>query len=186
MRCEWCGLDFTGRADAKFCSGRCRVASHRRGGGPPDELTSRPRWVVHQGKVPRTPFGAAASSTNAQTWRDHATATAALAGSDGQLDGLGFVLTGDGIACIDLDHCLTDGSLDGWAAEIVARCPGTYIEVSLSGTGLHIFGYATVGHGRRGEQVEVYDRGRYICITGRCYRGAPRRLSDISGVTATI
>lgn len=29
--CEWCTETFLGRGDARFCSARCRVASHRAG-----------------------------------------------------------------------------------------------------------------------------------------------------------
>jgi hypothetical protein len=28
-RCQWCGQPFAGRADARYCSARCRVAAHR-------------------------------------------------------------------------------------------------------------------------------------------------------------
>ena len=101
-------------------------------------------------------------------------------------DGLGFVLNGDGIACIDLDHCITDGVLAPWAQAIVDQCHGTYIEVSLSGTGLHIFGYANVGTGRNLGGVEVYDRGRYIAVTGRRWRRAPLQLSNISVVVNSL
>jgi len=106
--------------------------------------------------------------------------------TDKRRDGVGFVLNGDGIAAIDLDHCVTDEGLEPWAADIVARCAGTYIELSPSGTGLHIFGYATVGHGRRGVGVEVYDRGRYFTVTGNVWGSAPRRLADISAVVDSI
>ena len=102
------------------------------------------------------------------------------------MDGVGFVLNGDGVACIDLDDCLHDGVLDDWAADIVARCPRTYIEISPSGRGLHIFGYATVGKGRNLGGVEVYDRGRYICVTGQRFGDFPRRLSDISAAVAAL
>ncbi|GGV37174.1 hypothetical protein GCM10010293_40880 [Streptomyces griseoflavus] len=88
--------------------------------------------------------------------------------------------------CIDLDHALHGGVLAGWAREIVDRVPRTYIEVSPSGTGLHIWGYGTVGRGRRirrGEAcVEVYDRGRYITMTGKPFEGAPSSLADLSKV----
>ena len=182
--CQVCATELHGRSDAKFCSVTCRVHAHRRSDGPPAELTTRDRWVCHKQKVPCVPFGAFASSTNPETWRDHATAVSAAAAQN--IDGIGFVLNGDGIACIDLDDCLHDGVLADWAREIVDQCPRTYIEVSPSGRGLHIFGYATVGKGRRGSRVEVYDRGRYICITGRRFEGFPKRLAPIQGLIDAI
>ena len=93
---------------------------------------------------------------------------------------------GDGVACIDLDHCLRDGVLAEWAAPIVEACRGTYIEVSPSGDGLHIFGFAVVGQGRRRAGVEVYDRGRYMTVTKRRFRRAPLVLRDISEVVASL
>jgi primase-polymerase (primpol)-like protein len=188
MRCESCGDEFYARRDARYCSSRCRVAAHRASDGPPAELTTRPRWVAHKQKAPRVPFGGFASSTDPTTWRDYATATSAVAAGPrgGNMDGVGFVLNGDGIACIDLDDCLDGDTLAPWAQEIVDRCPRTFIEVSPSGRGLHIWGYAEVGKGRRSGGVEVYDRGRYICVTGRRFAGSSRRLSDISSVVATL
>jgi len=44
----------------------------------------------------------------------------------------GFVL-GDGLVGIDLDDCITNGRIAGWALEVV-RALGTYAEVSPSGT----------------------------------------------------
>lgn len=186
MRCESCACEFHARAGARFCSGRCRVRAHRARVNPiPRELLDRDRWVTHRAKVPVTPFGRVASSTDPSTWRDYATAAAAVAA--GGVDGVGFVLDGDGIACIDLDHCIReDGTLEEWAADIVAACPATYVEVSPSGTGLHVFGLAHVGKGRRSGGVEVYDRGRYMTVTGRRWASAPCRLSDISAVVASL
>jgi primase-polymerase (primpol)-like protein len=180
MTCEVCGANFAARADARFCSGRCRVAAHRRPGLPAD-LISRPRWVRHRAKVPMTLAGRHASTTDPTTWASYADA----AGSDVG-DGLGFVFNGDGIAGIDLDHCLTDGVLDSWAQAILDRCPRTYVEVSPSGTGLHIFGRAHVGAGRRSGGVEVYDRGRYFTVTGRHFGKPSRKLADITGLIASL
>ena len=141
----------------------------------------RPRWIRHRAKVPKTVQGLAASSTDERTWSSFEAASMSRVG-----DGLGFVLNGDGIACVDLDHCITDGVLEPWAQEILDRTPATYVEVSPSGTGLHIFGFATVGAGRRMGNVEFYDRGRYMTVTGKRWGKAPRDLVDISGLIASL
>lgn len=174
MRCAWCLSDFAGRADARYCSGRCRVAAHR--AEVPAELKRRERWLRHDSKRPITVTGAPASSTNCRTWTTYDRADSSSVG-----DGLGFAL-GDGVACIDLDHCLTDGVLADWAEPIVAACRGTYMEVSPSGEGLHIFGLAEVGQGHRRNGVEVYDRGRYMTVTKRRFRRAPLVLRDLQAV----
>lgn len=187
MTCASCGQDFQARTGARTCSTRCRVQAHRqakRSRKVPVEMTSRDCWVTHRRKVPLTVHGRPASSTNPDTWSDFVSATQAA--QDLQLDGVGFVLDGCGIAAIDLDDCLHDGILEPWAANIVADCPGTYVEVSPSGRGLHIFGLATVGRGRRLGQVEVYDRGRYMTVTGQVWEDRPIRLTDFSQAVSSL
>lgn len=187
MPCTWCGEPIAksgarGRT-ARYCSGRCRVAAHRFRARVPAELTSEDRWVRHSRKRPITPAGRAASSTNSRTWTSLADVDASTAG-----DGIGFVLSGDGIACIDIDHCLRpDGSLEPWASRLLRDVPPTWIEVSPSRTGLHVWGIATVGAGRmltmpNGGGVEVYDRGRYITVTRNPYGKCPRTLADLTDV----
>lgn len=188
-RCEHCdgAMPLLSRpALARFCTGRCRVAAHRARRRVPSELTSRDRWVRRSArKVPLTTYGKAASSTDPATWCSYRDAIASRAGV-----GVGFVLNGDGIACIDLDHCLTDGVVAPWAQAILERLPATYIEVSPSGDGLHVFGHATVGRGRRvrveGGRAEIYDRGRYITVTRDRFNDSPARLADISEVIASL
>lgn len=188
MPCSWCGdrvLRNGARGpSARYCSSRCRVAAHRDRKRLPAELVAEDRWVRRDGKRPITPAGRPASSTDARTWSPLAAADAPSARGDG----LGFVLNGDGIACIDIDHCVrADGSLEPWAARLLRRVPPTWIEVSPSGTGLHVWGLATVGAGRvikmsNGIGVEVYDRGRYITVTRRPFGRCPRVLADIAAV----
>lgn len=188
--CAHCGapLPRSGRGrPPRYCSPRHRVAAHRlKHSEPafPAELTARDRWVRRgPGKRPVTADGAAASSTDPSTWAPHA----AVAGGGAPL---GFVLNGDGIVCVDLDHCVTDGALAPWAAAILASCPSTYTEVSSSGTGLHIWGYGSVDKGRRirhadGAHIEVYGTGRYIAL-GTRHASAPLELADLTEVIDSL
>ncbi|MET8960954.1 DNA primase [Streptomyces sp. NPDC004074] len=190
--CEWCAGDMplTARAHARFCSTRCRMASHRaaKADAIPDELRIRDRWVRHSAtKVPLTTASKAASSTDPRTWTSYGEASASAVGV-----GRGFVLNGDGIACIDLDHALNaDGTPKPWAADVLRQAGATYVEVSASGEGLHVFGYADVRQGRRirregGYAVEIYGDGRFIAMTGRRFQSAPSTLSDISALVAGL
>lgn len=115
--------------------------------------------------MPLTIAGLAASSTNPDTWSDYQAAIDSKIG-----DGPGFVLNGDGIVCIDLDHCY-NGELAPEAQAILDQLPETYVEISPSGTGIHIWGFANLEKGRRfsrnGQSVEIYPSGRYITITGQ-------------------
>ncbi|WP_436788225.1 bifunctional DNA primase/polymerase [Yinghuangia sp. YIM S10712] len=180
------------RRDAQFCSGACRMAvcraraAARRDAGPelPQELTARRRWVRRNAaKVPLTPAGRAASSTDRATWSTFAAVSTSTAG-----EGVGFVLAdGDGIVCVDLDHCVDGrGMLAPWAAKVLRTLPASFTEVSPSGTGLHVWLRSPSRPGRRvrragGYAVEVYARGRYIAMTGRRHPGTPLSLAEVDG-----
>lgn len=148
----------------RFCSTRCRVAAHRAGRTLPRELTERARWVRYAAKRPVTLDGRPASSTDPSTWSSYGEARRSAVG-----DGLGFVL-GDGIACLDLDHCLINGRPTPAAQAILDRVPDAYVEVSPSGDGLHVWGRAPEQSGRRRGWVEAYSTGRYITVTDTVFR----------------
>lgn len=183
-------LPIMARSHARTCSPRCRKAlSRAKATSLPVELTTRDRWIRRSAtKVPLTTAGMAASSTNPRTWSAYTDAVASSAGV-----GLGFVLSDvDDVVCIDLDHCLApDGTLTPWAADIVNRAGATYIEVSPSGDGVHIFGFADVRQGRRirradGYSVEVYSHGRYIAMTGRRFQNAPSSLNNVNALVKAL
>lgn len=180
--CEHCGASLRLlREGARFCSSNCRLKAHRaarRAGQLPTEMTEQDRFVRYTStKRPITIAGRSASSTNADTWSTFAAASASTKG-----EGVGYVL-GAGIGCIDLDHCLTDGTVAAWAQAVIDANPGTYIEISRSGEGLHIFGHLDEGAGRNvrdGERaIEVYSVGRYIALTGNRFGSAPLRLAAL-------
>ncbi|MFE2747328.1 bifunctional DNA primase/polymerase [Streptomyces scopuliridis] len=183
--CEHCSnpLRITARRHARFCSPRCRAAAHRARRTVPAELTSRPRWIRHTArKVPIAVDGGTASSTDPSTWSRYRDAAASSAGA-----GLGFVLDGDGLVCLDLDHCIgPDGEVAGWAQSILDAAGDTWVEVSRSGDGLHIWGRGELQSGRRitvnGGSVELYGTGRYIAVTGRTHGDTPRRLGELQHV----
>jgi primase-polymerase (primpol)-like protein len=190
-RCEHCEERLGARHahHARYCSTRCRVAAHRarrRAVDPvPEAMTRRRQWVRHtESKLPLVADAGrrAASSTDPETWRSYSAAKRSRAGV-----GIGFVLSGsDRLVCIDLDHAIADGQVLPWARAILDRCPATYVELSPSGTGLHVWGYGPVGRGRkirRGEEaIEIYGWGRYITVTGKPLDGAPSKLADLSKV----
>jgi primase-polymerase (primpol)-like protein len=176
------------RQHARYCDTRCRSKAFRaqKNDATPRELTIRDRWIRRSAtKVPVTIGGMPASSTDPRTWSTHKDAAASTASV-----GLGFVLSDeDDIVCLDLDHCLNPltGRLAPWAAAIIRDAGATYVEVSPSGDGLHIWGRADVRQGRKlrrpdGTAVEIYGTGRYIAMTGRRHGNAPSLLADVSEV----
>jgi primase-polymerase (primpol)-like protein len=136
-------------------------------------------------KVPLTTAGCAASSTNRTTWTTYSAASRSSVGV-----GLGFVLDGDGIVCVDLDNCVANGHVAEWAQRILDRMPGTFVEFSQSGKGMHVFGFADGVRGRvvkvPGGKIEVYGWGRYVAVTGNRLAGTPCKLADISEAVASF
>ena len=157
-----------------YCSTRCRVAAHR--GSIPIELRESDRWVrwtpaVRGGrktKVPLQPDGQAASTTDPGTWSRYAQVRAHSR--------KGFVL-GGGIGCIDLDHCLVDGTPTDAARRFLDSLPETYTEISPSGDGLHLWFRMPEAPGTKrtvdGLSVETYSVSRYITVTGNRFGRCP-------------
>ena len=86
--------------------------------------------------------------------------------------GVSFVLSDkDPFFCIDIDDCLLPDR-SGWSAtamEILSQFPGAAVEVSGSGTGLHLFGSGICPpHGCRNSalKIELYTEKRAIALTG--------------------
>lgn len=181
--CEHCGnpMPTLARSHARYCSNRCRTAACRARNPIPAELRSRPRWVRYSArKVPLRLDASPASSTDPTTWSTYPSAARSNTGA-----GLGFVLNGDGLVCLDLDHCLDGETLTPFAAELLSAAGSTYVEVSPSGQGLHVWGYGHIEHGRRLSGVECYGTGRYITVTGKRY-GATSSLADLSEVLVSL
>lgn len=144
-------------------------------------MIGRARWVRRDGKRPLTVDGAPASSTNPATWAPLRRVLASQAGF-----GVGFML-GGGIGCLDLDHCLDgSGRLSGLARRVLDACPETYVEVSPSGTGLHVFGRLPEGPGRKLPGVEIYSRARFMTVTARPYVGSAAVLGDLTEVAREL
>ncbi|MEU3124397.1 bifunctional DNA primase/polymerase [Streptomyces albidoflavus] len=188
--CEQCGgpMPIMARAHAVTCSPRCRKARSRARRTVPAELAHRPRWVRRtSAKVPVAVDGTVASSTDPETWSTYRAASDSTAGA-----GLGFVLDGDGVVCLDLDHALDDqGDALPWAQRILDAAAGTWVERSVSGEGLHVWGTGALPRGRRitvddGGSVELYGDGRYIAVTGDTWGDTPRRLGDLRHVIDSL
>lgn len=141
------------------------------------------KWATRNGKRTKIPFnansGAAASSTNPDTWGSYEDAITALRAGTGY-DGLGFVL-GGGFVGLDIDHCTNDEGM--FQSEVVSLVEslGSYTEVSPSGDGLHVIfkgGDWKHGSGRKGS-YELYASDRYFTVTGDCLM-FPNSLSPVN------
>jgi len=153
----------------------------------PAELTALLNWVISgPEKIPyNAATGCRASPTDPADWGTFAAAVAAAAERPGWLPGVALT-TDAGITCIDLDGCRDPetGEIAASAMRTVARFrPFAYIEVSRSGTGLHIFLRGTLPPGgRRRGKIEAYDNDRYLVVTSNVFGSAPfvDRTADLA------
>jgi len=132
-------------------------------------------WVPRAGK---RPYG---KSNDASTWLTFDEAVRRGKGN------VCFALDGDGLVALDLDDCIDeDGVLHPNARKIIDLCL-SYTEVSLSGHGLHIFGYAKLPFtGRKKGVLEIYGANRFIAVTGNVFEDR-HELKDIqAGVDVLI
>lgn len=89
--------------------------------------------------------------------------------TDPRYTGIGVLLTGNGIVGFDLDNCkdLFDlrPEVQQWVARALAA--GAHCEWSPSGTGLRVFMRGKLpGTGRKKGHLEIYDRDRFLTVTG--------------------
>lgn len=131
--------------------------------------------------------GLTANAHDPAIWTDAATAEATVA-AWGQGWGVGFVFTEqDPFWFLDIDSCLVAGQWSQLAQTLCGLLQGCAMEVSQSGTGLHIFGTGQVpAHGCRNQQhgLEFYHAGRFVALTGNNAIGDAR--TDASAVLPAL
>ena len=148
----------------------------------PDEMKTRPNWVVvktwwnaEKGKYNKRPVncnsdkGEYAESDNPETWTTFDNALKYLKEKGGTT--VAYALDGkDNISCIDLDHCYDEnGQPTALAKEILSKCGKTYVEKSVSGNGLHIFGKTSgmdIRTFSKDGDLEFYQKEHFIAMTG--------------------
>jgi hypothetical protein len=139
----------------------------------PQFLTYRLVPSAKPGKMDKLPCdartGQVANAHNPASWGTFDEAVACVAA--GRAHGIGFVFTAaDPFFFFDIDGALqADGQWSPFASALCARFPGAAIEVSQSGTGLHIFGTGIVPeHGCKNIplNLELYTELRFAALTG--------------------
>ncbi|NRF70354.1 hypothetical protein HLB44_25420 [Aquincola sp. S2] len=121
-----------------------------------------------------------------QNWTDYTTA-AAVAGVLGADHCVGFVLTkAANVWCLDIDNCATPSGWSPLANELWQALPGSVIEVSQSGRGLHLWGFGPVPeHSMKNTALscEMYSDKRFIALGS----GAVGEMaSSCPGIAAVI
>ncbi|HBP87606.1 MAG TPA: AAA family ATPase [Nitrospirales bacterium] len=153
----------------------------------PISLRELPQWVCWRlqergGKLTKVPYSpkhphSCADTTDPATWGTFE--QACLACQQHKFSGVGFVFSKDDPYCgVDLDKCRDPqtGMLEPWAQEIVHML-NSYTEVSPSGTGVHIITRGSIpGPRNRTGHFEMYEKGRFFCMTGNHIVGAPKTI----------
>jgi hypothetical protein len=149
--------------------------------GVPQELRGHPQWVAWRpettpdGRCVKPPYRLSnprkrADVMDPATWGTYEEALAVA----GERGGVGYVLTPDDpYSVIDLDSCRNPdtGQIEPAAAEVV-RLLDSYTEISPSGKGLHVWLRGRIpGERRRKGKLEMYDRARYVTVTGQVLPG---------------
>jgi len=148
----------------------------------PAELQALPQWVNwryetrggKQTKVPYVPNGHRADTTNPKTW----SAFADCVNAHHRFDGIGIVCA-NGLAGVDLDHCIDDaGNLSELARRVVTALQ-TYTEITPSGRGVRCLCWGKLPKGGRRKDVlgiEMYDHARYFTVTGNRLPNTPATI----------
>lgn len=141
----------------------------------PMELKQRKNWVLWKEsdgkkKVPLNEKGHKTDVTKKAAGMSFEVAHQAYI-TKGNVFGVGVILNADGLVCVDIDNCITDGNPNPTALNIIYELGGGYIEISPSGNGLHVWGYSDeIFSGSTGkikdQKVEIYCQDRYITVTG--------------------
>ena len=146
------------------------------------DLRMRNQWVLwkydFKDKTAKNPWtkkplqlnGLGASSTDSSTWSEFDEALRFYRTQRIRCDGIGFMFT-EPFVGVDLDHHRNPetGALDDFAFGVVSRLPGAYVEVSPSGTGIHLIARGSRFSGPRKDDelgLEIYDSSRYFATTG--------------------
>ena len=148
----------------------------------PKELQQNPQWAIYRrdNKIPCSPHnGRYADCNDPNTYADFDTAIAAI--EKYKFDGLSFCFTSeDPFVGIDIDHCRNadTGELTEQAQYIVEKL-NSYTEISVSGTGLHVFCCGALpDSGRRKGNLEMYSDGKFFAMTGNQLPGSPETVNE--------
>lgn len=161
----------------------------------PAELKNKDQWIVwtsRNRKVPYAPWTKNSDPVDplkSENWTSFERAVQFVKHRD--YDGLGFAFTAeDDIVGIDLDDCVKDISIKGNNVSVrltsrhqdIVDSLDSFTEISQSGNGIHVFVRGDVG-GQvtdNDKDVEIYDRDRFFCMTGKVVTDYSMSVEDRS------
>ena len=154
----------------------------------PDEMKNLKRFVgwrkeeredklgnIKVAKIPYSLINGKSQDWNKEyRWLDYKTAMT-------KKETLGFVLREDNIICIDLDNAISNDLLKEEPKAIIDKFKGTYMELSQSRSGIHIFLKGNIKDNliRPSDGIEIYHKNRYIALTGDTGDGRYFPISNV-------
>ena len=132
--------------------------------------TAKATWNPDRGKFEKIPFqvsGIPAKSNDTRTWTFFHNVRNA--------EHLAFFFNHD-YTGLDFDHVVENGKIKDWVLNDFVKPIGSYTEISVSGTGIHIIvkGRKPNSMGSKillkdGHSIGIYDSGRFFLLTGNVY-----------------
>ena len=157
----------------------------------PEELKSESfmLWRLDKrgGRLTKPPInpssGFKGNVQNPKQWTDFNHAMRIHMGGRFHTSGISVVLHPESeLVGLDLDHCIDEGTFTDEATEIINRV-SSYSEISPSGKGVRIFLYGKLPKkGRRRGNIECYDEGRHLTVTGNHIPNTPKAINRDQGV----
>ncbi len=146
----------------------------------PETLKNLPIWALWRiepgkndrpTKVPYSPnYDGRASTTNPRTWGAFDQAVRKYESRPDYYDGIALIISKRyELVFVDIDHCIDDnGEMSETASQIVGSFDGQFVEVSQSGTGIHIITRGSIPKNFKNSQngVEMYGDKRFCALTG--------------------
>lgn len=159
----------------------------------PDYIVSRPIWILwrleedQKGRLTKVPYSAKyngrASSKKPRQWSTYNEAVRKLIKSNGYYGGVGICIQPeDRLIFIDIDHCINeDGEMNGIAKDILSQMNTQFVEISQSGTGIHILALGDIPRSFKNSKtgVEMYRSARPASLTGNAiYENEPHEAAE--------
>ncbi len=157
------------------------------------QLLQATAWLLHRDKQPyysngtprRGKLDVPADLAKLATYE----AALATLNGGGQFTGLGIAIN-RGLQFIDLDKVRDpkSGRLVKWARALQQRAVeiGAYVEVSMSGTGIHIVGHGGEIPTHKSRHIETYCHGRYMAVGRKVLSTGTDPLPDLGPVLALM
>lgn len=159
----------------------------------PDSLIRRPIWILwklepdQKGRLTKVPYSGKyngrASSSNSNTWATFDCVMRKLERTGDEYDGVGICIhKSDRLIFIDVDHAINEeGHINEIGTDIINHMAGQFVEISQSGSGLHILTLGEIPKSFKNSKngVEMYNEKRFVAMTGKAlHEGEPHEDAD--------